>query len=463
MRLLAGRMRRYWGGTAFVKRALLVMVPVMVQQLINNLFNMVDNVMVGSLDTAGLAMTAVSVANKPYTVFFGVFFGLTGAGGLMISQYYGARDMKTCQGLFSFELVLGMANSLLFFALLQLFPQQLMRLFVTDARTIELGIRYLRIVSFSYLLVALSSTCIFSLRAIGQNKMCMVVSLATMAINALCNYVLIFGKLGLPAMGVEGAALGTLIARFFEMLFYIVLLLRGRLTFRFRPLAFLGLPRHIMATFLRKAVPLVINELLWSIGLTVFYWGYSRLDEPSLPAITVADLCFQIAAVLAMGTASAVSVLIGTELGAGRLVKARENCKKLLGLVVLIGLCSMTLCIALSFVMPMLFALTDELKRTSTLVAVLQAVSAPINFVYGFCFFCLRAGGDTREAMLLDSGYLWAIPVPACIAMALLLPGRISLAWGVVIVNVLTSLKVVFALKVLKKGYWIRNITVADA
>lgn len=462
MRLVAGRLKSYWGDRAFVKGALLVMVPVMVQQLINNLFNMVDNVMVGSLDAAGLAMTAVSVANKPYTVFFGVFFGLTGAGGLMISQYYGARDLKTCQGLFSLQLALGVANSLLFFALLQLFPEQLMRLFVTDARTVELGVRYLRIVSFSYLLVALSNTCIFSLRAVGQNKVCMVVSLGTMAINALCNYVFIFGKLGMPAMGVEGAALGTLIARFFEMMFYLVLLLRGRLIFRFRPLAFLRMPRRIVTTFLRKAVPLVVNELLWSIGLSVFYWGYSRLDEPSLPAITVADLCYQIAAVLAMGTASAVSVLIGAELGAGRLGKARENCKKLLSLVAVIGLCSMLLCIALAFVMPMMFTLTDELKRTSTLVAVLQALSAPINFVYGFCFFCLRAGGDTRGAMMLDSGFLWALPVPACIAMALLLPGQLSVAWGVVIINALTNLKVVFGLIVLKKGRWIRNITLAD-
>ena len=188
---------------------------------------MIDNLMVGSLDASGLAMSAVTVANRPYTIFFGVFFGMTGAAGLLISQYYGARDFKTCRALFALQVVIGLAASLCVGLWLALWPESVMRIFVSDPRTISLGMEYLSIIWLSYLPLAVSNVCIFSLRSIGENRMSMLVSLAAMGVNALCNYALIFGHFGLPAMGVRGAALGTLIARTVEMLFYLRMLWAG--------------------------------------------------------------------------------------------------------------------------------------------------------------------------------------------------------------------------------------------
>ncbi|MEA5014139.1 MAG: MATE family efflux transporter [Candidatus Limiplasma sp.] len=462
MQRAAQLIRPYLGTKAFYQSALSVMIPVAVQQLINNLFNTVDNVMVGSLDVEGLAMSACTVANRPYLIFFGVFFGLAGAGGLMISQYFGAGDRKTCQGLFSLQMLLGLGDALLFCLVLFFFPAQVMRIFVTDERTIALGIQYLRVICFSYLPVAVSSTCIFSLRALGHNKISMLVSLATMSVNALCNYLLIFGKLGLPALGVAGAAWGTLIARLFEMTFYLVLLARKRTVFSLELGAFRKLRGCVVKTYVRKAIPLIFNELLWSVGLSVFFWSYARLDERSVPAVTIAEQCFQVAAVLAMGTSSAVSVLIGTELGANRLQKAKENCKKLFSLVVMVGAVCTALCVLLGLVMPYAFAVSQELRRMATLLASITALFAPLNFVYGFCFFCLRAGGDTRNAMLLDSGYMWMVPVPASILMAVLLPGRISIVAAMLVVQFLMNAKVALALQVLRKGRWVRNITLEN-
>lgn len=460
MQTICRRVRPYIGARPFYSDALRVMIPVTIQQLINNLFNMVDNLMVGSLDVDGLAMSAVSVANRPYTIFFGVFFGMTGAAGLLISQYYGARDMKTCQGLFSLQMLIGLIASALVGLWLALFPESVMRIFVSDPRTIELGMRYLSVIWISYLPLAVSNVCIFSLRSIGENRMSMMVSLATMGVNALCNYALIFGRLGMPAMGVTGAAIGTLIARTVEMVFYLVLLLRRRVPFTMDMTAFTRLPRGVVKAFALKAVPLVINEILWNLGMNVYFWSYARINEAGLPAITIADLCSQIAAVMAMGNASAVSVLIGAELGAGRLEQAKANCKKLLLLVVGIGVFCVGLCVLLGFALPHAFRVTPQLRELATGITVAMALFTPFNFVYGFCFFCMRAGGDTRNAMLLDAGYMWLLPVPASLLMALLLPGRISLPVAVLVVQLLMNLKVVLALHVLKKGRWVRNITV---
>ena len=152
-------------------------------------------------------------------------------------------------------------------------------------------------------------------------------------------------------------------------------------------------------------------------------------------------------------------MLIGTELGANRLRQAKENCKKLLTLDVLIGVVCTGLCCALAVLLPQAFNLSDELRHTATVITLIMGALIPLQFVYGFCFYCLRAGGDTKSAMLLDSGYLWALPAPAAILMGLLLPGRMPLALAVLIIQLLMNSKVVIALWVLRRGRWVKNIT----
>ena len=456
-------LRPYTGDRTFYQGALAVMFPVMVQQFINNMFNMVDTLMVGSLDLRGLAMSAVSVANKPIVIFNGLIFGVVGAGGLLISQYFGAHNRKACQGLFWTEMALALLSAGCFFLLLFCAPETVMRVFVTDSYTVTLGISYMRIVSFSYFPAAVSAVCMFGLRSLGQNRASMFVSLGSICVNTFFNYILIFGHLGMPRMGVEGAAWGTLIARLFEMSFYLTLMLRRRMYFTLEPNACIRLERGVRRKFAAKAVPLVINELLYSFGLNVFFWCYARLDESALPALTIAELCFQISAVLVTGNSSAVSVLIGKALGAGELDQARANTKKLLALTVVIGLVSMTLCGTLAFLLPQLYAIDDVLRRMATLLSCILAAFTPINFVYAFCFFCLRAGGDTRNAALLDSGYMWIVPMPVCVAMALLLPGKMTMLGALLIVQVLMNIRIFPALHILKKEHWVRNITLDGA
>ena len=451
--------KSFLGNRQFYLGALKVMIPVTIQQLINTLFNMVDNLMVGSLDVNGLAMSAVTVANKPYTVFWGFFFGMSGAAGLMISQYFGAKDHRTCQGLLVLQALVGSIAALLVGLALALFPEKIMRIFVTDPRTIELGVSYLRIIWLSYIPTAISNIFVYSNRAIGQNKVSMLVSMLAMGVNALCNYVLIFGKLGFPAMGVEGAAIGTLIARVVEMAIYLIMLGRRKTIFSLDCTALVHLKKEQVKTFVTRAIPLILNELLWTLGTNIYFWSYARINEPGLPAITIGEQITMIAYAMAMGTASAVAVLIGAELGADRLEEAKANCKKLLSLVVAIGLVCVVVCCSLGLILPNAFRVTPELRSMAMRITLIMGVFAPFNFVYSFCFFCLRAGGDTRNAMLLDSGYMWIAPVPAALLMALFLPGRIPIYLAVLVVQFLMNAKVVLALMALKKGKWVRNIT----
>ena len=457
MRMSRAYLGTFIGGKSFYKGALAVMIPVVLQQLINTLFNVVDTVMVGSMGE--LAMSAVSVANKPGMIFNGCFFGITGAGGLMLSQYYGAKDHDQCQSLFSLEFVLGLFFATLYFAVLRFFPDWLMGIYVKDERTVAIGVSYLRIVSFSYLPAAVSTTCIFSMRSLGHNKVPMTISLAALLMNALFNYVFMYGKLGFPAMGVEGAALGTLVSRTLEMCIYLFVLFRRRSYFSLRLSALFRIRLGVLKSFIRRAVPLTANELLWSTGLNIFFWAYARLDEPSIPAIAIADQAFMVGFVLSTGVSSAVSVLIGTELGAGNFQKARESCKHLLFMDCCIGLVCCAVGILCSFIMPYIIPVKQELRSLSTGLTILYSLFFPVNCVYAFCFFCLRAGGDTKNAALLDSVYMWLLPVPISLAMAAFGAGRIPLPAAIAVVQFLMNAKIVLALRIVKRGKWIRNIT----
>ncbi len=457
MRFSRAYLGTFIGSKSFYKGALAVMIPVVLQQLINTLFNVVDTVMVGSLGE--LTMSAVAVANKPGMIYNGCFFGLTGAGGLMLSQYFGAKDYKQCQSLFSLQFIIGLFFAILYFVVLRFFPEWVMGIYVKDPSTIAIGVSFLRIISFSFLPAAVTTTCIFSMRSLGYNKTPMVISMSALLMNALFNYAFIYGKLGFPAMGVTGSALGTLVSRTVEMCIYLIVLITRRSFFSLRLDSLFHIRLGVLKSFIRRAIPLTVNELLWSTGNNVFFWAYARLDEPSIPAMVIADQAFLVGFVLSTGVSSAVSVLIGTEMGAGEFVRARKTCKQLFSLVCLIALSSAFVGILCSFVMPYIIPVKQELRSLSTQLTMLYSLFYPINCVYAFCFFCLRAGGDTKNAALLDSVYMWLLPVPVCIAMATFGAGKIALPLAVITVQFLMNAKIILALRIVKRGKWIRNIT----
>ncbi|MBQ2700506.1 MAG: MATE family efflux transporter [Clostridia bacterium] len=457
MMLNKSYLRSFIADKRFYTRALSVMIPVVIQQLINTLFNVVDNVMVGSLN--GISMSAVTVANKPFMIYSGVFFGVTGAGGILISQFYGARDYKQCQRLFSLEFIIGLCASLFFCCALYLFPREIMSLFVKDPQTIQLGVDYLKVICFSYVPVALSTTCMFSMRALGQNKMPMMASMVTMGLNALFNYALIFGNFGLPALGVKGAALGTLLARTCELAFYIYVLARRKAFFSLDLIGFIRLKRNTLKSFLKRAVPLTCNEVLWTVGLNLFFWAYAALDEPSLPAMTISEQVMQIGIVVSTGMASAVSVMIGTELGANQFKQAWQNTKHLLSLVCMIALLCTVIASLGSFTLPRVFNVGEELQTLSTKLTLIYALFYLPNALYAFSFYCLRAGGDTRNATLLDSVYMWLLPVPVALLMGFFGVGKISLITAMFVIQLLMNSKFLLALWVVKKKKWLRNIT----
>ena len=448
----------YLGDRAFYKGALLVMIPVILQQLVNALFNFVDNVMVASIDE--LSMAAVTVANKPALLYSALFFGFTGAAGLLLSQYYGANRLDVCQRIFSVEMLVGFVISVLFVLTMMLFPEQVMRIFVTDAYTIAVGAEYLRMVAWAYLPAAVSSVCVFSLRSLGINLLPMVVSMLAIATSIFLNWVLIFGNLGMPRMGVRGAALSTLLGRTLEMCIYVAVLLARKTPFSLNLTHARRIGRPLMRDYVNKALPLTFNEILWSSGTMLFFWTYARINEPALPAINVSDQVFNVGWVFFMGMSSAVSVMVGKHLGASQFDQAKQNAKRLYALGLMISVVCAAVALGVAQLLPGIFPKLSppQIPLAKHLIYILTGFF-PLIALYVISFYLLRAGGDTRNAMLLDSGYTWVLPVPAALVMGIALPGKIDVRLAMFILQFLMSLKVAWALRIIKRGTWLNNLT----
>ncbi len=456
---LAGfRLADYFGDRSFYRSALAVMLPVTLQQLIAALFNFADNLMVASLDE--LSMSAVNVANKPSMLYFALFFGFTGAGSILLSQYFGAKRMEACQRIFSVEMLIGMLFSLVYVLVLVLFPEQIMKVFVQDPYTVSVGVAYLRIAAWAYLPAAISSVCLFALRAVGVNMLPTAVSIFAILCNVFLNWVLIFGKLGFPQMGVRGAALGTLLARGLEMLIYVAILLSRRTPYSVDMRQARHIGRPLLRDFVHKALPLTVNEILWALGLLIFFWTYARVDESSLAALTIADQLHNLSWVLLMGMSAAVALMIGKHLGANEFALAKQNAKRLLMLAVLVSITSVLICVAGAQVVGRIFTKLSpqQIPITKQLIYA-QVFFFPFSAINMSCFFLLRAGGDTRNTLLMDCGWMWAFSVPAALIIRFVFAGHISLVWAFFIVQLLMSIKVFFCLGLVKKGHWLRNIT----
>lgn len=444
----------------FYLYATAIMLPVIAQQLISALFNFADNFMVGLLGAASLA--GVSVANKPYTVFLCLLFGFTGAGGILIAQYYGARERRTMQQLFGLQVMGGLAIGVIFFLALHFFPRQIMGAFVTDPQTMRAGLDYLSVIKWSYIPTGVSLACMHALRALGRNRMPMVAGFVTMLVNIALNSLLIFGLLGFPRLEERGAALATLIARLVEMGFYLYVLERQKTPFTRDVGSFRHLPRRVLATFVRKGVPLTANEVLWTGGQMIFFWTYAHVQEYALPAISLLDQTTTLIYVLTAGMSSAASAIIGQTLGAGDIARAKEQARRLLRLASMLGAACLVLGGALAFIVPAAYGtLNADLRVMATQMILVQAVLVIANALYMTTFSVLRAGGDTRSAVMLDSGYMWVVVVPAALLCAFVLPavGRPDVRIAFVVVQVLMNAKIFWALAVLRRGRWANNMT----
>lgn len=396
----------------FYKTVLAIAVPIALQNMITSAVGMLDTIMLGQLGE--VAMSASSLANQVGFIFMMINFGLTGGAGILTSQYWGRQDADSIRKVMSLTYRISIGIALIFAVGATFFPGMLMRIFTNDEEIIREGIRYLRYCGVIYLANAFAITTTSILRTVGTVKIALYSTIASLVVNVIFNYALIFGKFGLPRMGVAGAALATMIARLVELAIITVFLFRFDEKIGFRVKDFWRkIDMGTLKLFMKYGAPVLCNELFWSLGNSMAAVVLGRLGAEAVAANSICDIVFQMTSFFIWGAANAASVMTGNTIGAGEKEKAREQSKTFIVISLGLGIIASLMILGLRGFMIDFYNVADSTKEIAysimnlmCFVCIFQAMGN-INM-----FGTLRGGGDSRFVLICDVGAMWGLSVP---------------------------------------------------
>lgn len=450
------KLSKYIGDKAFMKAAIMVGVPLMLQQLITGSVNLVDNLMVGQLGDA--AIGGVAAVNRFYIIAQYGTNGIVAAGSIFIAQYFGARNMDKMKESFRFLLNISIAIMSIFFLLVFIFPEAILSFFTSDPAVIEMGVLYARLVSFSYIPIAITLSISGSMRSIGETKIPLLVSAVAVFINTFLNYCLIFGNFGFPELGIRGAAYATLVARFIETAMLLYFIREYDFDFKTKIKEIFHVPATLSKKIMIKAAPLAMNEILWSAGMATLFKFYSTRGPEVMSGFSISSTIGDIFFVLFGGMAAASTVLISQPLGANKLEEGRRHGYQLMGFSFILSFLFASLMFIASYYIPYLYQniSLDALKISENMLRI-QSFMFAIYVLNTQNYFVLRAGGDTKSTLIMDSAFMWLINIPLVGVLAYFTPIGI---YALYIAGQSTDLiKLAFGYWLVRKEKWVRNLT----
>ncbi|NLY75431.1 MAG: MATE family efflux transporter [Firmicutes bacterium] len=440
----------------FYRQMLKLSLPVMLQNFISAFLNMIDTVMVGKLGETEIA--AVGIANQYFFFFMMFMIGLSAGCGVFIAQFWGKRDSRNIKRILGIGLGTSVMVSLLFMVLGWLIPDGIMALFNNDPRVIRLGAGYLKIVLVSYLFTGITIIYNFSLRSLGITVEPMLISGLAVICNAFFNYVFIFGKMGAPAMGVEGAALATVIARVMEAGVLTAVVYKGKsaLAASFKELTDLSL--EFIKKSYRTIFPVLLNDICWGLGTMVYAAVYGRMGAQAVAAVQICNTTSNLFMVAIFGISSAAAVMLGQRIGAGEYELSRDYARRFCILAIILGIILGLLLAAASPWILNMFNLSMAARHYSQII--LYLISA-LFFIRIFDIVLivgiLRGGGDVRQALLIEGFTMWGIGVPLTILGAFVFKLPIYAVYALALLE--EVVKGIIGTMRLKSGRWINNVT----
>jgi len=463
--VLARARRALIGDRAFYRAVLAIIIPVIIQSSISNFVNFLDNLMVGALGDA--QMSGVSIANQLNFVFSLAIFGGLAGPGIFGAQFYGAGDVEGVRNTFRIKLLESLVLLAIAFVAFIGFSRPLISLFLQGdgdpalaEAMLKNGQDYLMVMLFGLPAFALSQCYAGTLREMGETRLPMIASVAAVVTNAVFNYLLIFGHLGLPRLEVVGAAIATVISRYVELGIVMGFTHKNHKRFTFIEGAYrtLKAPAALFKKVLRMGAPLLLNEVLWSIGMSALTAVYSLCGLVVVSALSITFTISNLFNSVYMSMGTAVAVMVGQALGAGNFEKAKGDVWRLIAFGVT-GAVLMGILLALfAPLIPNAYSgVTQDVRSMATRLLIVTACAMPL-YAFSHCaYFTLRSGGKTIITFLFDSGYTWAISVPLALLMVNVIHADIVVSFAVV--EGANLIKCVIGYIFVKSGKWIQNLT----
>ncbi len=449
------------GNGAFYKSTLAIAVPIMLQQLIQSMVSLIDNFMVSGL--GDVSMSGVNIAGQILFVFLIFTNTICMAGGIFLTQFFGAKDKGGMQQAFMFKLLMGFAALIPFLLVCLVFPRQILSLMVignTEAPLIlDEAVKYIRIMSLIGLPMTVSVCIASSLRDMGKVRIPLMVTIVATLTNTMFNYLLIYGNFGFPALGVRGAAYATVIARTVEFVIFAVIYFKTKPAFAVRPSREFVLDKKLTREILKKGALMLFCEMTWVLSETIttaIYNGRGGADVVSgmASSFAIANLFF----VAFTGIYSSTSVILGKTLGEGELEKARREKTWLLTGAAIFGLLMMFVGFATTLIVPIVFGkLSPNAIAISRNMVILMSFFMPVWVFFNAQQAVARAGGDTKMGAYADAGMTIVVMLPMLFVL-----GRYT---DIGPVQMYLCVKLLDVIKIgifhfwLKKEHWLKNLT----
>lgn len=419
------RMKKYIGDKAFYRRYLLLALPMIVQNAITNLVSFLDNIMVGQLGTE--QMSGVAIVNQLIFVYNLAIFGAVSAASIFGAQYYGKGDHKGHMYSFRFKLYATLLVTAFAILLFLIKGGNLISLYLTDTtgngateQALQYGLEYLSIMVVGLIPFAINQSYATNIKETGQTLIPMIASFVAVGTNAVLDYLLIFGIGPFPKLGVMGAALATVIARYIEAIIVIVWAHTHAKQNQYLKGAYVGfgVPGQELKAILIKGFPLMMNEVLWAAGMTAVTQCYSVRGLSVVAGLNIATTITNLFNIVYLQLGACISIVVGQYLGAGKLEEAKDADNKMIAFSVFCCIIMAAVMLVVGRFFPAIYNTSEEIKKLATNFIAVSAMIMPFCSFSHASYFTLRSGGKTFVTFLFDSVFTWVIVVPTAFVLA---------------------------------------------
>lgn len=449
-------LKRYFGEWSFYKKVLLISVPLALQQLLSSAMGIVDSIMVSWINEVTAVGTASQIEGMCITICFGAVTGI----GIFAAQFYGAKEYNNMKKTFGIAMLFSIVCGLVWLFVVEFFGHEVVSFYIKDEAVVQSALRYLAIAKYSYVPLCLAFSFSYWFRCMHKTYIPMVIGISAMAINCCLNYCLIFGHFGMPELGVVGAAWGTLAAQYSSLLFYVVYSVYKKVPFIGSFQEIFGFDMEFVKPIWKRTYPLVMNEALFSFGSTLFIKAYGILGKAAMDSYYVGNQITNIFFAACNGISSAASAILGAELGKNKIERAIDYGQYFLGLAGVLSIVVSVIIIGASEPLVNLFGLQDPMvHKLAVSIVQVAAIRISLRLFNVVVFSALRAGGDSKFLMLLDSGIMWTIGIPFAYFLVVGC-GLTNIAVVFLLVQLEQLVRIMIGLKRYHGNVWAKNLTI---
>ncbi len=453
---------KYIGSRDFYKYTLKIALPIMIQNFITNFVSMLDNLMVGSVGTE--QMSGVSIDNQLIFIYNLAIFGIISGAGIFTAQFHGKDDIDGIRSTFRYKMISAVLICAAAIFVLAAFKEQLISLYLHDtdaqgdtAATLIYAQQYIKIILWGFLPFAVSQVFSGTLRETGETVAPMTAGFVAVFTNCIFNYILIFGKFGVPVLGVRGAAIATVISRYTECICIMIYTFRKKKRFSYMQGAFrsLYIPKNLARQITLKATPLMLNEFFWSLGMSLLSMGYSLHGINVVAGSSISSTVMNLFNIAFLSLGSSIGIIVGKQLGAGKFDEAVDTVRKMVVFCVAVSLLVSVAVFATGNYIPLLYKTNEASKNYAAYFIRSCGFFLPAISIANASYFTLRSGGKTWITVIFDSVFIMCVSVPTVFFLY-----KLGLSIWVIfpVIQSLDILKAVFGIILLRKRLWVNNI-----